>query len=370
MLNIKNKIQFNINYQEHPYFLVTPSIIPFLTSISALFFVTEIVNYFYFFSKPFTLILSFLTLSFILFEWFFNVALESDYHTKAVQYNNKVAFMLFITTEVMFFFSLFWTFFHGSLSPSIVFDNTWPPKGISVINAFGPPIWGTWVLWMSSIYALYIKDLMLSNFIKNFKQILWSFNILLALAALFTVCQLFEFYLATFSFREGLYGSIFYLLTGFHGIHVVIGTIFLMVCCVRFHLLLNKENIFYKSYIKNVILNFYDSYSFFFGYFKDPILSKNNPKRLNKPSKNLELQNNSVISRALLFQDCLILKNSSNKKTVKNALWWQPYHFSGLETSIWYWQFVDIVWIFVWIIIYVWGNNSLPFSVKLELHSF
>ena len=71
---------------------------------------------------------------------------------------------------------------------------------------------------MSSIYALYIKDLMLSNLIKNFKQI--------ALAALFTVCQLFEFYLATFSFREGFYGSIFYLLTGFHGIHVVIGTIF------------------------------------------------------------------------------------------------------------------------------------------------
>ena len=84
----------------------------------------------------------------------------------------------------------------------------------------------------------------------------------------------------------------------------------------------------------------------------------------------MELQNNSVISRTLLFQDCLILKNSSNKKTVKNSLWWQPYHFSGLETSIWYWQFVDIVWIFVWIIIYVWGNNSLPFSVKLELHSF
>ena len=99
---INNK--FNLNVQEHPYFLVTPSIIPTLTSISALFFVTEIVNFFYFLSKPYVLILSFLTLSFILFEWFFNVALESDYHTKAVQYNNKIAFMLFISTEIMFFF--------------------------------------------------------------------------------------------------------------------------------------------------------------------------------------------------------------------------------------------------------------------------
>lgn len=99
--------KFNLNIQKHPYFLVTPSIIPTLTSISALFFVTEIVNFFYFLSKPYVLILSFLTLSFILFEWFFNVALESDYHTKAVQYNNKIAFMLFISTEIMFFFSLF-----------------------------------------------------------------------------------------------------------------------------------------------------------------------------------------------------------------------------------------------------------------------
>ena len=68
MINAIKKINFNLNLQEHPYFLVTPSIIPTLTSISALFFVTEIVNFFYFFSKPYVLILSFLTLSFILFE--------------------------------------------------------------------------------------------------------------------------------------------------------------------------------------------------------------------------------------------------------------------------------------------------------------
>ena len=103
-----NKISLNkFNINEHPYFLVTPSIIPTLTSICALFFVTEIVNFFYSFSSPKILLFSFFVLFFILLEWFMNVALESDFHTKEIQYNNKIAFMLFISTEVMFFFSLF-----------------------------------------------------------------------------------------------------------------------------------------------------------------------------------------------------------------------------------------------------------------------
>ena len=106
MTTLSNK-NFILNIQEHPYFLVTPSIIPALTSISIFFFVTEIVNFFYVISNNFLLFLSFMTLTLILFEWFFNVALESDFHTKSVQFNNKVAFLLFISTEIMFFFSLF-----------------------------------------------------------------------------------------------------------------------------------------------------------------------------------------------------------------------------------------------------------------------
>jgi hypothetical protein len=106
-LDIKKVKNYTLNINEHPYFLVTPSIVPLLTSISIYLFVTEIINFFYCLSKVFIFILSFLSFCLILFEWFFNVALESFYHTKAVQYNNKIAFMLFISTEVMFFFSLF-----------------------------------------------------------------------------------------------------------------------------------------------------------------------------------------------------------------------------------------------------------------------
>ena len=368
-LNIKKFKTYTLNINEHPYFLVTPSIIPFLTSISIFFFVTEIINFFYCLSKIFILILSFLTFSFILFEWFFNVALESFYHTKAVQYNNKIAFMLFISTEVMFFFSLFWTFFHGSLAPAIAFDNSWPPKGINIINAFGPPIWGTWILWLSSIYALYIKELTLFNYIKNWILILKSFYRLLILAVLFTVCQLCEFYLATFSFREGLYGSVFYLLTGFHGIHVVIGTIFLMICWIRYYLLISKDLwynifIFTNKNLKNKsegILPFFDilflkTYKFF----------KNNS--LIWWNSHLNLQKLGL--NGLLFKKYKIAVNvflPLNKSKTSN--YWEPKHFVGLETGIWYWQFVDIVWIFVWIIIYIWGNNSLPFSIKLNLQN-
>jgi heme/copper-type cytochrome/quinol oxidase subunit 3 len=267
--------------------------------------------------------------------------------------------MLFISTEIMFFFSLFWAFFHGSLSPAIAFDNSWPPKGISVINAFGPPIWGTWVLWMSSIYALYIKDLMLLNFIQNWAQILRSFNALLILAILFTICQLFEFYLATFSFREGLYGSIFYLLTGFHGIHVIIGTIFLMICWIRYYLNLSREIYNFQTFFKGLFLTFYNFFNV------EPILndSLTDSTYLNKSKF-------SKISEFLLFKNKLKVNVTNSYIKNLNKNWWQPYHFTGLETGIWYWQFVDIVWIFVWIIIYVWGNNSLPFAIKLELQQF
>jgi len=308
----KNKLIYT-NIQEHPYFLVTPSIIPILTSISVLFFVTEIINFFNIFSNVWALLLSYLTLTAILFEWFRNVSKESKYHTKLIQFNNKVAFMFFISTEVMFFFSLFWAFFHGSFSPAVAFNNLWPPQGITIINAFGPPIWGTWVLWMSSIFGLYVKDLILFDFRFNKNKIIQSYKVLLVLAVLFTTCQLCEFYLATFSFREGLYGSIFYLLTGFHGIHVIIGSIFLLICWFR------------------ICAEFFGCKA--------------------KPKANREYFIFSRNTFAIEFEEDEI---------------WNPKHYSGLQASIWYWQFVDIVWIFVWSIIYIWGNNSFPFTIIVE----
>jgi cytochrome c oxidase subunit 3 len=359
--------KFNLNTQEHPYFLVTPSIVPMLTSISIFLFVSEVVNFFYSFSYFIILYFSIFSLIFILFEWFYNVGLESGYHTKTIQFNNKLAFLMFILTEIMFFFSMFWAFFHASLSPAIAFDNTWPPKGLLVINAFGPPLWGTWVLWLSGLYSLYIKDLVLHNYKFHLKTILTSFISLLFLAISFTVCQVFEFYLATFSFREGIYGSIFYFLTGFHGIHVVVGTIYLIICLVRLFLKYKRENInsgisLYPRFV--ILLD-----QSFFKYKKKNLKISNNYwfvrnklikflyNFLKLPSYNSEQNFFGLFCNNSLF---IPLKK-------KNYKVWETTHFVGLETAIWYWQFVDIVWIFVWSIIYIWGNNTVVVHLEPRL---
>jgi hypothetical protein len=128
----------------------------------------------------------------------------------------------------------------------------------------------------------------------------------LILAALFTICQLFEFYLATFSFREGLYGSIFYLLTGFHGIHVVIGTIFLMVCWVRYYLNLSREIYEFRTFFKTLFLNFYS-------FFKvEPILSNQNG------SNYLEKSKYSKVSEFILFQNKLKVNVTNSHSTNLN----------------------------------------------------
>lgn len=425
-----------LNKLEHPYFLVASSSIPILTSLVTLFFVSEIINYFYYKSSAFILELSFLIFFIILLEWFYNISKESIYHTKLIQLNNKVGFLLFIFSEVMFFMSLFWAFFHASLSPTIAFNNLWPPKGVTAINAFGPPTWGTWILWLSSIYALHVKDLILCNFKKNIIRIFISFFFLIILAVFFTGCQFFEFKSSTFSFREGIYGSVFYLLTGFHGLHVIIGTIFLIICGIRFFfkiassvyffkviqilketffhfpkpntkyftlktglrpkLALKKSNFFNKElmqwqiYFKFLLqdstyesivphtelkpyLEYLRSYKspwqfglFFYSFFIDT------SKHIEKYFVGSELNTLSLVNsqgikeRSLTF--IITFRRSKLHMWMLNELnyWkvWEPSKFSGLEVAIWYWQFVDIIWIFVWIIIYIWGNKSLPFDIK------
>jgi hypothetical protein len=104
---VLTKKKFQINFEEHPYFLVTPSILPFLTSISVNFFVLDIISYFYYKTLPLLLIFSFLIFFCILLEWFHNISKESNHHTLWVRLNNKVGFILFILSEVMFFMSLF-----------------------------------------------------------------------------------------------------------------------------------------------------------------------------------------------------------------------------------------------------------------------
>ena len=138
--------------------------------------------------------------------------------------------LLFIVSEVMFFLAFFWAFFHSSVLPSIEIGGVWPPAGIDVLNAFDVPLVNTVVLLTSGATCTWAHHSIVAGD-KN-----GSVNGLLltvALGVFFTALQGLEYMDAGFTIADGVYGSTFFLATGFHGFHVLIGTTFLLVCLFR-----------------------------------------------------------------------------------------------------------------------------------------
>jgi cytochrome c oxidase subunit 3 len=225
---------------------------------------------------------------FALCHWFYDIILESTFeghHTLAVQQNIRLGMVLFIISEVMFFFSFFWAFFYLSGNPSLWIGDIWPPVGIEPFFPWGLPFLNTIILLSSGVSVtvahkaiIYLPQTAadfanLEYRAKNNRHLVTrSLLATVVLGILFTLCQLFEYKTAAFSISDSIYGSIFYVTTGFHGLHVIIGTIFLCVCLGR-HI---------------------------------------------------------------------------------------NYHFTstqhvGLECAIWYWHFVDVVWLFLFILLYWWS---------------
>lgn len=217
------------------------------------------------------LLLSTITLLLIIFQWWRDVSRERTYqglHTSRVLNGLKIGILLFIISEVFFFISFFWTFFHSRLNPTIELGIIWPPKNIEVFDPFKVPLLNTIILLTSGISVTWSHHRLINN---NYKQNINRLLITISLGIIFSLIQAFEYYEASFNISDSIYGSIFFLTTGFHGIHVLIGTIFLTVCFLR-------------------QLNFH--------------LSKR--------------------------------------------------HHFGFEAAIWYWHFVDIVWLFLYIFVYWW----------------
>lgn len=232
-----SSIFLKILQEQHDYHLTDRSPWPFFVSVSVFNLVISIVFYFKFANAGF-LIFAFIQLLYFLFKWFGDVAIEGTFegaHTKTVQKNIYTAFMLFLSTEVMFFFGLFWAFFYYSGEPTFWLGEEWPPVGIEIINPFALPFFNTLLLFLSSITVTLAHSLL----VLETREIRSSFLYLLALTiiygALFVLCQWFEYHYAQFSIASSVYGSIFYLITGFHGLHVIIGLVFLCVCWVRFY---------------------------------------------------------------------------------------------------------------------------------------
>lgn len=245
---------------------------PLIISIRLLFFRINLVYSFYI-KFDFLVLLNFFLILIVSFFWWNDVILESNYlgfHNKYVIIITIYRIILFIISEIFFFISFFWTFFHFLFSPDIENGSIWPYKGIYEINYISLPLLNSLLLIRRGCSITWRHYKLLAN---NFKDSKFRLLLTINLGFIFLLCQIFEYKISRFSFSDGIFGSIFFIATGFHGIHVLIGRFFLFFIFIRI-----QKNHF--------------SYS----------------------------------------------------------------HMLGFEFSIWYWHFVDLVWLYLYIIIYWFGR--------------
>ena len=228
--------------QKHPYHLVDPSPWPLVTGFSELLMA---IGFILFIHEDKSLLFGLGTLAVFLssFFWWRDVVSESEggvYHNKVVQIGLRYGMILFIMSEVMFFAAWFWAFFDvafypGADSPELVgrqesMAGQFPPEDIELIPPFGIPLLNTFILLASGGTITWAHHALRANDRKNFLLFLL---LTVILGVIFTGFQAYEYQHATFSIEDGIYPSTFYMATGFHGFHVIVGTIFLIVCYFR-----------------------------------------------------------------------------------------------------------------------------------------
>ncbi len=164
--------------------------------------------------------------------WWRDVISEAHggYHKPIVQLGLRYGMVLFIFSEVMFFVAFFWAFFNASLFPSAAVGGVWPPTGIHTFDPLGLPFTNTIVLLLSGTTVTWAHHALLED---DRSGLIKGLSLTIILGLLFTSLQIYEYGHAAFTIKDGIYGSTFYLATGFHGLHVIIGTIFLIVCLYR-----------------------------------------------------------------------------------------------------------------------------------------
>lgn len=219
---------------KHSWHLVDPSPWPFVTSLVVFIFFTGNVMYMHRYNGGSVLALVGLVgILLVMYMWWRDIVREAtfeDQHTFAVQRGLRLGMVLFIISEVMFFFAFFWAFFHSSLSPHPGIGGVWPPVGIQPIEALGIPLTNTFLLLSSGAAVTWTHH---AINLRSKKQAVISLLLTIVLAVVFTILQCLEYCDATFSLSDSVFGSSFYLATGFHGFHVFIGTICLLVSLIR-----------------------------------------------------------------------------------------------------------------------------------------
>jgi len=228
------KDQFSYLKTAHSYHLVDPSPWPLVAALGAFMLTSGGVLYMHKFIGGWELFLTgFTIILYTMYTWWRDVIREAtfeDTHTVVVQKGLRLGMILFIASEVMFFFAFFWAFFHSSIAPAYNIGGVWPPKAISTISTFTVPLTNTFILLTSGATVTWAHHALLA---RAKKHTLVALIFTLVLAVLFTCLQGVEYVNAPFNISDGVYGSCFYMATGFHGFHVFIGTIALFVSFIR-----------------------------------------------------------------------------------------------------------------------------------------
>lgn len=225
--------------QRHPFHLVDVSPWPLFAALAAWALTSGMVMSMHAYSGGTNLLLvGFTMLLYSMFVWWRDVINEATFqghHTKQVQIGLRWGMILFIVSEIMFFFAFFWAFFNAALSPSIEMGGVWPPIGIDVLSPWEVPFLNTVILLTSGASVTWAHHAIISGWMGSGARAL---VITVILALIFTGLQAMEYVEAPFAISDGVYGSTFFMATGFHGFHVLVGTIFLAVCLGR----LNKDH--------------------------------------------------------------------------------------------------------------------------------
>nr|ASV72584.1 cytochrome oxidase subunit 3 [Arisubathynella cheongmiensis] len=215
-----------------PFHLVDISPWPLFASLNVYFLTMGL-------SKWFTLgmldifILGIVSLFLSCIQWWRDIIRESTSmgeHYYLVIMGLRWGMILFIISEILFFFSFFWAFFHSSLSPSIDLGCYWPPYNVISFNPEEVPLINTMLLLSSGASVTWSHHSLLENM---YKEYIKGLILTIFLGVMFTMVQLMEYWESNFSLSDSIYGSTFFVATGFHGLHVIIGTIFLLIMLFR-----------------------------------------------------------------------------------------------------------------------------------------